>query len=296
MLADDFGKTQSPTSRPGPAAALTPSEVLTLAIFSQWAHFASEAAFSRYARRRLRPLFPTLPSRPQFNRLVRRCHDTLVAFALWLGRDLAPGDDRACAALDGTGLVTRNAKRRGAGWLSGQADIGWWTRWGWSEGGRLLVRVTPRGAITGWGIGPASTNDRTVAETFFAARARPQPGLARVGPPTSDRAVADMGCSGKPCQRRWGTASGAAVVSPPQTGSTRAWPKRLRRWLAGIRQVIESVNDRLLVAFGLERERPHDLSGLQARLAATVSLHNVCCWLNRKFGRGLLQVADLLDW
>lgn len=296
VLADDFCKAHPAAPRPGPAASLTPSEVVTLAIFGQWGQFPSEAAFYRYARRRLRPLFPTLPSRPQFNRLVRHCHDALVGFAFCLGRDLATGDDRAYEALDGTGLVTRNSKRRGAGWLFGQADIGKCTRLGWYEGVRLLLAVTPAGAVTGWGIGPASTNDRVLAETFFAARATPTPGLPGVGRPTSDRYVADMGFTGRACEARWASAYGAVVVCPPQSDSHRAWPKPLRTWLAGIRQVIEAVNDRLLSAFGLDRERPHDLSGLQARLAATVGLHNACCWLNRKLGRGPLQVADLLDW
>ncbi len=33
--------------------------------------------------------------------------------------------------LDSTAAVTRDAKRRGAGWLAGQADIGWSNRIGW---------------------------------------------------------------------------------------------------------------------------------------------------------------------
>lgn len=59
--------------------------------------------------------------------------------------------------------------------------------------------------------------------------------------------------------------------------------------------MIETVNERLLFSCGLDRERPHALDGLQARLAAAVGLHNVRCWLNRRDGRGLLQVADLLE-
>lgn len=85
------------------------------------------------------------------------------------------------------------------------------------------------------------------------------------------------------------------VVCPPQSDSKRAWPKPLRTWLAGIRQVSATVNDCLLVAFGLDRKRSHALRGLRARLAATVWLHNVCCGLNRPRGRGLLQVAALMD-
>jgi hypothetical protein len=37
--------------------------------------------------------------------------------------------------------------------------------------------------------------------------------------------------------------------------------------VAGIRQIVESVYDKLFNAFGLHRERPHELSGLRARLS-----------------------------
>jgi len=281
---------------PGPASALSPSEVVTLAIYGQWTRFGSETAYYGEVWRGLRPLFPTLPSRPQFNRAIRAHQATIAAVAQALGAQVAVGDERAYEIVDGTGLATRNAKRRGHGWLWGQADIGKCTRLGWYEGVRLLVATTPGGVITGWGIGPASTNDRVLAETFFAARADPQPGLPGVGVPVSDRYVADMGFSGRDCQPHWDAAYAAVVVSAPQTGSTRAWSKPWRRWLAGIRQGIESVNDRLLDVCGLERERPHAMSGLLARLAAAVGLHNFCCWLNRKHGRGLLGFADLVDW
>jgi hypothetical protein len=295
VAVDDCCKAHPPAARPGPGGGLTVSEVVTLAIYAQATHFPTERAFHRHAARALRPLFPGLPSRTRLNRLIRAAAGAVTAVALALGRELAVGDDRAYEVLDGTGLATRNAKRRGAGWLAGLADIGRCTRLGWYEGVRVLVGVTPSGAVTGWGIGPASTNDRALADAFVAARAAPQPGLPGVGRPTSDRYVADMGFSGQACQARWADA-GATVISAPQTGSTRAWPKPLRRWIAGIRQVIEAVNDRLLFACGLDRERPHTLDGLLARVAAAVGLHNACCWLNRRHDRGLLQFADLIDW
>jgi hypothetical protein len=37
--------------------------------------------------------------------------------------------------------------------------------------------------------------------------------------------------------------------------------------LAGLRQVVETIYDKLLNTFRLARERPHDLTGFQARLA-----------------------------
>lgn len=298
VLVDDWCKAHPRPPRPGPAPALAESEGLTLAIFGQWAQFGSERAFYRYAERHLRPLFPTLPQRPQFNRLVRTTRDRLTTFALSLGQHVAATEERAYEVLDGTGVPTRNAKRRGTGWLPAIADIGKCTRLGWYEGVRLLLSVTAHGAITGFGFGPASTNDRTLAETFFALRAQPIPTLVSIGEPLSGWYVADMGFAGLECERRWATRYDAIIVCPAQPDSARAqrWSPAWRRWLAGLRQVIETVNDRLLTTFGLGHERPHELSGLQARLAAKVALQNVCLWLNRQQGLPLLTVANLIEW
>jgi hypothetical protein len=293
---DAFCKEHLPPERQtGHAASLARSEVVTLALFGQWRQFPSETAFYRWATKHLRPLFPTLPSRPQLNRLLRRHTEAIAAFALHLGQDLVRGTD-VYEVLDGTGVRVRNAKRRGAGWLFGLADIGKCSRLGWYEGMRLLLGVTPGGAITGWGIAPASTNDRTMADTFLAARAVPETRLPSVGQPVGGHYVADMGFSGAECQARWARRDGALVVAPPQPQSKQAWSKPLKRWLSGIRQIIETVNDRLLADFRLDAERPHELSGLQARLAAKIALHNACLWLNRKFGRPDLAFADLIDW
>jgi hypothetical protein len=49
------------------------------------------------------------------------------------------------------GDAVRDAKRRGEGWLAGQADIGWSNSLGWYEGFRLLVAVDSTGVITGFG-------------------------------------------------------------------------------------------------------------------------------------------------
>jgi hypothetical protein len=76
VMIDDFCKFSLPAeSQPGPQAALSRREVLTLAIFGQWQGCGSERGFYRYAQRHLRAAFPQLP--------------------------------------------TRDAKRRGAGWLPG---------------------------------------------------------------------------------------------------------------------------------------------------------------------------------
>ena len=114
VMADDFCKFQSPPDRtPGPMASLTESEVITLVIFSQWAPFRSERDFHRYAVSRLRPAFPTLPRRSQFNRLTQRCYGTLAALFRCLV-SLLQGRHCLYEALDSSGAPTRDAKRRSA--------------------------------------------------------------------------------------------------------------------------------------------------------------------------------------
>ena len=199
-------------------------------------------------------------------------------------------------ALDSSGIPTRDAKRRGAGWLPGLADIGWSNRLGWYEGFHLLLAVNPIGAITGFGFGPASTKDQPLAETFFALRRCPYPGLASGGTPASGPYVVDKGFEGQANQATWWRAYGAQVICPPKRNSRAPWPKQLRRWLAGVRQIVETVYEKLWHTFRLDRERPHDLSGFQARVAAKMALHNFCMWFNGQLGRPLLAFADLVDW
>jgi hypothetical protein len=71
----------------------------------------------------------------------------------------------------------------------------------------------------------------------------------------------------------------------------------LRRWIASIRQIVETVYDKLFNAFGLWQERPQEIGGLRARLASRVALHNFfCIWLNDQLGRPRLKFADLMGW
>src|SRR6266704_4527215 len=164
-MIDDFCQSRGfhEKHRSGPAASLSCSEVVTLAVFGQWAQFPSERAFYRYALSHLRTAFPTLPEREQFNRLQRKPRDVIVAFSLHLVDQMQA---QLCLyeALDSSGIPTRDAKRRGAGWLAGQADIGWSTRIGWVEGFHLLVSIAQTSLIIGFGFAPASNHDQELME------------------------------------------------------------------------------------------------------------------------------------
>src|SRR3954451_22861565 len=135
-----------------------------------------------------------------------------------------------------------------------------------------------RAVITGFCFGCASTADQPLAETFFAVRARSSPRLGIVGSRCCCPYIADKGFEGTENHRRWLECYGAQIIHPPKRNSKKHWSKRLRRWVAGIRQIVETVYDKLFTAFGLCRERPHEIQGLRGRLAARVALHNFCIW------------------
>lgn len=307
VTVDEYDKAgqlpPAPATR-GPAASLSRSEVITLALFGQWAQFASERAFYRYAERHLRPAFPRLPHRSQFNRLLRQVAPALAAVGLRLASALeaalgGTGGRWAFEVLDTTGVPTRNAQRRGRGWLAGQADLGYCARVGYYTGFHLLTAVAPVGVLTGLGFGPASSKDQPLADTFLTARAHPTPALASVGHFAAGYYLTDTGFEGRVRHETWADLAGAFVLSLPNRAralATQGWTAPARRLVASLREIIETAHFRLLTTFRLEHERPHTLAGFQARVFAKMAVYNFCLWLNHQMGRPLLALADLLDW
>ena len=103
-------------------ARSSPSPI-TLSIFARWARFSSERDFYRYAQTNLHSAFPTLPSRPQFNRLLRPHTKLIEDFFLHL---VALLEAQKCPyeALDSSAMPVRDAKRRGYGWLGMPTLVG----------------------------------------------------------------------------------------------------------------------------------------------------------------------------
>ena len=269
-------------------------------LFARWSRFTSERDFYRYAEANLRDAFPTLPNRSQFNRLVRS-HDNLIeAFALHLVSLLTDARrKRPYQALDSSAMPIRDCKRGGHGWLAGGMPtlvgaIVW-------DGMRAFACSSPQI--------PLGSSRASVLGLCFHCRPTIGGDLLRCESPTELQAgqsvgsissapyIADKGFEGAENHRRWQESYGAQVIHPPKRNSRkRSWSKRLRRWVAGIRQIVETVYDKLFNTFGLWRERPHELRGLRARLAARVALHNFCIWLNDQLGRPRLAFADLMGW
>jgi hypothetical protein len=162
--------------------------------------------------------------------------------------------------------------------------------------GRPTLSLRSPGQLGHSHAGCQAPGRRLVARVGRALRRQPHPGLASVGARARGPYVVDKGFEGQANQRAWWSIYGAQVLCPPKRHSKTPWPKRLRRWLAGVRQMVETVYEKLQHTFRLDRERPHDLSGFQARLAAKIALHNFCIWFNEQLGRPRLAFTDLVDW
>jgi hypothetical protein len=131
VMVDDFCQLSwPPEHHPGPPAPLRRSAVVTWAICGPWQGCGRARGFARSARRHLRAALPPLPSREQLHRPVRQPLELLVAFVRHLVPLLAA---QRCLseALESAGVLTRDAQRRGAGWLPGLAAMGWSNRLGW---------------------------------------------------------------------------------------------------------------------------------------------------------------------
>ena len=313
VFVDDFCREHlAPVSHPGPRAALSRSEVLTLALFSRFELFRSDHDFYRWAQRHLRSAFPTLPHRTQWVRQMNRERAALEQLGVALAGRLR-GPAGSFEALDLTAAPIRKSKRRGRGWLPGYAAYGM-SREGWFYGFNVLLAVQPDGVITGWGFGPGNAKDQTLAEVFFAARhevkcgRRPavldpeRPGskpltLDSAGLPVTGVYLADKGFQGSMLHAHWRHKYGAEVWSPPQDERAKhPWPKGLRRLLASKRQIVETAIDKIKNHFGLRDERPHTLPGFACRLAARMAMHNYCIWMNRQLNHPNLAFVDLLEW
>lgn len=164
-------------------------------------------------------------------------------------------------------------------------------------GFHVLLAITPSGFLTGFGFAPASVHDTRLAETFLGLRALPSDRLSSVGKPAHTPYVADRAYASDDLQRHWLHDYHAAVLTQPHSRKPIAEPSpQWRRFMHGIRQVIETVSGNLHLAFRLATDRLHTLQGFRARLAAKVALHNFCCWLNVQRGRPPMAFADLIDF
>jgi hypothetical protein len=267
--------------RPGPAPALSDSVVLALAICAEWGPWDSERGFWRFARRRLRHLFPRLVDQSGFNRRRRSLYPALAAIqravAERLGADLER--ERLLDTKPVTVMVLKRHDNRGLA-FDGKAAVGWCqTKRQWYYGFKLVLSLTLGGVIVRYDLVPANVDDREAAAEVL------EPGC---------RYWADKGFYGRECQREWAESDGALVRAEPPHSTRAAWPRAFAYLAHRVRQMIEVVNAQLHGQLAIERTLAKTLWGLVTRVQAKLTAHTFGVYLNILWGRPPLALKSLV--
>jgi hypothetical protein len=267
--------------RPGPAPALSDSEVLTLAICAEWGPWDSERAFWRFVCRRLRHLFPRLVDQSAFNRRRRSLYPALAALQRAVAARLGAHLERE-RLLDTKPVAVMVLKRHDDRGLTfdGRAAVGWCqTKRQYSYGFKLVLALTLDGVIVRYDLVPANVDDRDAAAEVL------EPGC---------RYWADKGFYGRQCQQEWQATDGALVRAEPPHSAQAAWPRAFAYLAHRIRQRIEVVNAQLQGQFAIERTLAKTLWGLVARVQAKLTAHTLGVYLNVLSGHPPLALKTLV--
>jgi hypothetical protein len=229
FLVDEWWQRTHPPAprKPGCPPLLSPSEVLTLAILSQWPRFRSERDFFRFADAHLRKYFPNLLSDGQLNRRIRALEPELRALQSSLAE--APAEPQEVYYVLDTTLIPAVVRVRACrkGLFAGQAAFGRCiSKTEWVYGFKVALSVTSEGVVTAFGLAPANCDERPIGEFLVAADGR-------------DAFLADKGFSSVEWERQWLEEYDALVAATPQKSARRAWTEEACRWAAGKLQLIE---------------------------------------------------------
>lgn len=293
-----------------------------------------------YARKNWLTYFPRILKQSAFNRRVRDLAMVLCALGpavaeklgeqFGLDASLGPavarliGEESAYEVLDGVPVPVMRRCRGGRHRLfANEADIGK----GGSDkefyyGVKLMPAVNQLGLVTGFVFGPASTEERFLAETLFRVRQNPgaepptgedmeqflkkahRRGGKRKGPngpvacfgvgqSSGTPYISDLGLHGADWQRHWLEAYGVSVLTKDAYDSMPpAERKKARHFLASLRQRVETTFQWLTNDLGLKFCRARSWWGLLARIGAKIAAFNLALAFNKLTGRPTYSLFD----
>jgi hypothetical protein len=271
--------------RPGPDAAFTGSELITLTLAAEVVGLAAETRFLAYVRRNHRALFPLLPERSRYNRrrrqlieVTNRVRGAIMA-RLWR---VLEAEGRELCVVDSVPVPV-------VGYHHAAGDHRWWGEADFGrvpskkqhiDGFKLHLLISHCGLILDFALAPANHNDGTLTAQLLADKA----GLTVLG---------DKGDINGPLQQRLAARHGLTLLTPERKNQLAQLPAALTQAINHFRQIIETVNSQLVEQLQLQRNRAKSGSGLCARVQAKLAAHTLGVYLNYLLGRPLLALMDL---
>jgi hypothetical protein len=274
VVVDDIWQQIAPLfKRPGPAAACSDSELLTMALVGECRGWDVETEMLSHWRER-RDLFPTVPSQSRFN---RRRRALMAAFQLIrqtvLGMlDLAA--DRQCAidSLPVPVVQFHLVPGSTGDWAAYGADFGKVpSKKRTIFGFKLHLLVTLSGLIVDFALAPASVADLTVGAALLAAH-------------TDLDVCGDKGYISAAVAAELLQANGVRLLTIPRRNQTVQLPPPVAHILNAARQIIETVQAQLTAQFHIQINHAHTFWGLCTRLLTKLTAHTLCIYLNRLLG------------
>jgi hypothetical protein len=284
VRTDDLLKESPHLAPERPAVSIFPqlsdAELVTLAVLQALLGFESEARWVRYARARMRHLFPYLPLQPGYNKRLRAAAGLMLHCIRALAASTSLWTDDVWV-VDSTpvecGRSRETVKRSD---LAGWAEYGYCashSRWFW--GLRLHLVCTLHGLPVAFALTGAKADERETLLGILAA----DPSLAEARP--GQVIIGDKNYYGRDFEAALAGA-GLTLLRPARKDE----PERNgAQFFKPLRQVIESVNDTFKGQLDLERHGGNTPQGVTARVLQRILALTAAIWHNDATGQPVMR-------
>jgi len=264
---------------------LSDAELVTLSVMQALLGYPSEARWLRFARGRLRHLFPYLPLQPGYNKRLRKLAATIGWLVGALGRDTTLWSDDVWV-VDSTPVeCARSRETVNRSDLAGFAEYGYCashSRFFW--GLRLHLVCTLHGLPIGFALTGAKADERQTLQQILT-----DPSVAALC--AGQVLIGDKNYFGRDFETDLADAQ-IQLLRPARKGE----PDRAgARFFKPLRQVIESIIDTLKGQLDLERHGGRTTAGVIARVWQRLLALTAAIWHNDRTGNRPLRSLIAYD-
>ncbi len=278
---DDFCKSRQKI-KSGPSAKLSDSEVITINLFCELARKRSLCEHVRFVEQWLREYFPHMIDRSRYQRRLVHLSGLINDVRVELLNDIVMelSDHRI---LDSTPVPVITFQRAYYTPLFPEASIGKCSaRKMMYFGFKLHLLIDTQGIPVHFDLAPANVSDVSLAKEILSFNSE------------GKLVLADKGYISKEIQTHLMEQHGIELLTPSRKNQKVQMSRSETRILNTIRQKIEIMNNVLKDQFGFERTYAKTLRGLVTRITTKIAALTFGMFLNRLFGRRLLDIVSIV--
>jgi hypothetical protein len=311
--------------RPGAAPSMTDSEVITLAVLSQWELRNSIDSMRKYAKSHWHKYFNTILTQSAFNKRILdlagvMCHMVpIIAEVLQKWLSLHP----TYSIIDGVAVpIIKCFRGNNKKVLAENADFGI----GGSDkkiyfGFKIVSITNSDGLITGFAVGSASTSELWLTECIFRFRENPNAALptpenmekilgkskskaqrvgikrpinvSGIGKTSDNPVIGDLLFKAKKWNEHWARTYGVNILTRDIYRDLKETRKKFKKWISKLRQPIETTFNWVESELGLHYCNARSFQGFLARMGAKLIGYNIAVGVNHARGAGRFEITEL---